>query len=267
MKKSIALIISTSACLCLTIILTVTTIKTINKPTDSPEPTIPSIKIEDENFINEIEEKETTINSTFGGHNSEKSKSEIDNKTKGNDKQANTSTIIPEYENNLPSSKQNNNDEQEFEIVTYSYAYRPAQEVKKLADLIVVGEFTGKTSDITTDKDISPNDHITAYTDYEFNVDTVLKGLSTSKINVRLPQGKSDNVINFVSGTPKLEAGKKYYLYLYRGTNKIKNDSENYYIAENSSYCFEIDDSGKISPNNFNESDTKAIQDEFLKIK
>ena len=163
-------------------------------------------------------------------------------------------------------AEDNGDDYAEGEIISTShssFAYYSAEELKAEADIILIAEYTGVSTETAVDK--SYVDVVTSeiYTDYQFKPLTVAKGTASDIVNVRFAGDK----ITSTKNSPQFKKGEKYFMYLRRGRKVSENDIENYFPVVDKSDCYLIDENGNINISDRQQEDTQKIQIIYDSIK
>lgn len=143
-----------------------------------------------------------------------------------------------------------------------SYEYLTAERLKDEADLIFVGEFTGKTNQIIPDDEKDKERPNNIYTDHEMKVLSVLKGNADNTAAIRIFGGKTERAeLVSASGDPNFKEGQKYLLYTRKQINPmVENDVECYYLICGKCHCYNIDENGEPDLINEKQADAEAIK-------
>ncbi|MBP3480432.1 MAG: hypothetical protein J6K66_02395 [Clostridia bacterium] len=139
------------------------------------------------------------------------------------------------------------------------YAFIPAQELEESADLILVGEFTGKEYQIVNDRG---GESESVYTDHVMKTLSVLKGEAGAEINVRIFGGVvGDTAYSSHGGDPHFEEGGRYLMFLNIQDNAVtENGAECYFLIAGDMYCFKVDADGGLDLKNvIPENDARDI--------
>ena len=153
----------------------------------------------------------------------------------------------------LFSCKRNGQDNQEdknvpnYVIQSASYEYTDAETLAEKADLILVGEYTGKSSQMIPDSEKEKEMPSDVYTDYVMNVVKTVKGDIGDTVNIRMFGGEYNGLVYTRTDNTDFKPGEKYLMYLLKQTTpKTENDIECYFLISGGTNCYKIDDSGEL---------------------
>ena len=183
----------------------------------------------------------------------EKGAAEItDKKTENNEKESLPTEKTQDNATDKPITKAS--------IGSASYAYLSPEELQTKAELILVCEYTGKSSEMIPDESFINGAfmHHDVYTDYIFKPLSIIKGTEAEEIMIRCPGGTVNGQLYVDRSTPKFETGKKYLIYLRERDKMSADDKTSYCIITTS--CFEVDDSGKLAFRGEKQEDKTKIQ-------
>ncbi len=147
-----------------------------------------------------------------------------------------------------------------------SYAFIPAQELEESADLILVGEFTGKEYQIVNDRG---GETESVYTDHVMKTLSVLKGEAGAEINVRIFGGVvGDTAYSSHGGDPHFEEGGRYLMFLNIQDNYVtENGAECYFLIAGDMYCFKVNADGGLDLENVAHEENARAIDSLYKSK
>lgn len=145
-------------------------------------------------------------------------------------------------------------------ITSAIYAYLSPEELQTKAELILVCEYTGESSETLPDESFINGAfmHREVYTDYIFKPLSIIKGTASEELTIRCPGGTVNGQLYTDRNTPNFETGKKYLVYLKERNRLSADDKLSYYIITTS--CFEVDNSGKLSFKGMKQEDKTKIQ-------
>ncbi len=128
-------------------------------------------------------------------------------------------------------------------VVFSEYVHMSPQELEESADLILVGEFTGKEYQIVNDRG---GETESVYTDHVMKTLSVLKGEAGAEINVRIFGGvDGDTAYSSDSDDPHFEEGGRYLMFLNIQDNAVtENGVECYSLICGCVYCFKVNSDG-----------------------
>ena len=128
-------------------------------------------------------------------------------------------------------------------VVFSEYVHMSPQELEESADLILVGEFTGKEYQIVNYRG---GETESVSTDHVMKTLSVLKGEAGAEINVRIFGGvDGDTAYSSDSDDPHFEEGGRYLMFLNIQDNAVtENGVECYSLICGCVYCFKVNSDG-----------------------
>ncbi len=148
----------------------------------------------------------------------------------------------------------NKKDYKEVVVNSALYAYFSPEELETEADIIFVGEYTGKSENQIIDEEY-------VVTEYEFKALSFVKGEKADTVIIKQLGGTIGDTFYMTDSDINFEAGKKYFMYARKKSPINQTDREYYQII--SWHCYEIDDENNINLEAEKAEDIPKIQAVF----